>query len=133
MPKHESGRFRWILVCLTLAVPFTASGEAPGATPDPAFIFTPPPCQGNVFLDVNCSGQFDAWIEQYSRDAITGGCGGGNYCPNNPVTRGQMAVFVEKAMRGSTNWPPQTVLVHAVLDADGTPNPAASGQALLAA
>ena len=28
--------------------------------------------------------------------AITGGCGGGNYCPNNPNTRGQMAVFLVK-------------------------------------
>lgn len=29
---------------------------------------------------------------------ITAGCGGGNYCPNNPVTRGQMAVFLAKAL-----------------------------------
>ncbi len=27
---------------------------------------------------------------------ITAGCGGGNYCPTNTVTRGQMAVFLSK-------------------------------------
>jgi hypothetical protein len=68
--------------------------------------FTPPPCTGAVFNDVDCTGLFDAWIEQYAADEITGGCGGGNYCPNNPVTRGQMAVFVEKAMRGTAQWGP---------------------------
>jgi hypothetical protein len=131
MPRLGSGRFRWVFVYLALASPLAAPAQNIGATPDPAFTFDPPPCQGDVFLDVNCSGQFDAWIEQYARDGITGGCGGGNYCPNSPVTRGQMAVFVEKSMRGSVNWPPNTVLVHAVLDSDGAPNPSASGQALL--
>ena len=29
-------------------------------------------------------------------EAITGGCGGGSYCPGNPVTRGQMAAFLVK-------------------------------------
>ncbi len=37
---------------------------------------------------------------------ITGGCGNGNYCPNNPVTRQQMAVFLLKALHGSTFVPP---------------------------
>jgi len=27
---------------------------------------------------------------------VTGGCGGGNYCPSNPVARDQMAVFLTK-------------------------------------
>jgi hypothetical protein len=29
---------------------------------------------------------------------ITGGCGGGNFCPDNPVTRRQMAIFLSKAL-----------------------------------
>jgi hypothetical protein len=29
---------------------------------------------------------------------ITGGCGGGAYCPDSPVTRGQMAVFLSRAL-----------------------------------
>ena len=32
---------------------------------------------------------------------ITGGCGGGNYCPDTPVTRAQMAVFLLKTLLGS--------------------------------
>lgn len=31
-------------------------------------------------------------------DGITGGCGSGNRCPNNSVTRGQMAVFLTKTV-----------------------------------
>jgi hypothetical protein len=29
---------------------------------------------------------------------ITAGCGGGNYCPDAPLTRGQMAVFLSKGL-----------------------------------
>jgi hypothetical protein len=34
------------------------------------------------------------WIEQLYNEGITSGCCGGNYCPENPVTRAQMAVFL---------------------------------------
>ena len=58
----------------------------------------PPPCTGGVFTDVPCSGGvFDPWIEELSTTGITGGCGGGLYCPANPNNRGQMAVFLTKA------------------------------------
>jgi parallel beta-helix repeat protein len=57
--------------------------------------YTPPPCNGD-FLDVACPSQFADWIEQLAAEGITGGCGGGNYCPLNPNTRGQMAVFITK-------------------------------------
>jgi parallel beta-helix repeat protein len=57
--------------------------------------YTPPPCQGD-FPDVPCPSQFANWIEQLAAEGITGGCGGGNYCPNDPNTRGQMAVFLTK-------------------------------------
>jgi hypothetical protein len=39
---------------------------------------------------------FAAWIEQLAAEGITGGCGGGNFCPASPNTRGQMAVFLTK-------------------------------------
>ena len=42
---------------------------------------------------------FADWIEQLAAEGITGGCGSGNYCPLNPNTRGQMAVFLEKTFR----------------------------------
>jgi len=67
----------------------------------------PPPCTGTVFPDVPCTGgPFDPWIEELASLQITGGCGGGLYCPNNTVTRQQMAVFLLKALEGSTYVPP---------------------------
>jgi len=67
------------------------------------------------------------------RDGITAGCGGGNYCPDDTVTRGQMAVFIGKSMRGTANWPPRLSQVSAVLNSDGSVDEVASGNALLAA
>jgi hypothetical protein len=60
----------------------------------------PPPCSG-VFADVPCPSPFADWIEELAAEGITGGCGGGNYCPNAAVTRQQMAVFLLKALEGS--------------------------------
>ena len=67
--------------------------------------FVPPACTG-IFGDVTCPSAFADWIEELSAEGITGGCGGGNYCPSNPVTRAQMAVFLLKAEHGSTYVPP---------------------------
>jgi hypothetical protein len=50
------------------------------------------------FGDVPVSHQFFQYIEALAKSGITGGCGGGNYCPDLPVTRGQMAVFIAKAL-----------------------------------
>jgi S-layer homology domain len=67
----------------------------------------PPPCTGTVFTDVPCTGgPFDPWIEELASLGITGGCGGGLYCPANTVTRQQMAVFLLKALEGSAYVPP---------------------------
>ncbi len=61
----------------------------------PAYL--PPACTPpGLFPDVPCPGQFTNWIEQLTHEAITGGCGNGLYCPLNPNTRGQMAVFITK-------------------------------------
>jgi len=67
--------------------------------------FTPPPCQG-VFADVPCSSSFAPWIEAMAAEGITGGCGGGNFCPTVPVRRDQMAVFLLKGEHGSAYEPP---------------------------
>ena len=67
----------------------------------------PPPCTGTVFTDVPCTGDpFDPWIEELAGLEITGGCGTDIYCPANPVTRQQMAVFLLKAFEGSAYLPP---------------------------
>jgi len=70
--------------------------------------YVPPACTG-VFADVACSPTPDFavnYIEQLAAEGITGGCGGGNFCPNNPVTRAQMAIFLLKDEHGSAYVPP---------------------------
>ena len=62
-----------------------------------------------MFTDVPCPSLFANWIEELHNEGITGGCGGGNYCPDNPVTRRQMAVFLLKTKQGSTYVPPPAV------------------------
>jgi len=51
-----------------------------------------------TFGDVPASHPFFQFVEALAASGITGGCGNGNYCPDNPVTRGQMAVFLAKAL-----------------------------------
>jgi hypothetical protein len=57
--------------------------------------YVPPDCAG-VFGDVGCPGLFTNWIEELFHRGIAAGCGGGNYCPTEVNTRGQMAVFLTK-------------------------------------
>jgi hypothetical protein len=60
-----------------------------------------------VFGDVPCTGGiFDPWIEDLWNRGITGGCGGGLYCPGAPVTRAQMSAFLLKTELGSGYTPP---------------------------
>jgi hypothetical protein len=69
--------------------------------------YVPPPCTPQFFDDVNCGvNPFAPWIEALAEANITGGCGGNSYCPANPVTRQQMAVFLLKTKHGSTYLPP---------------------------
>jgi hypothetical protein len=70
--------------------------------------YAPPPCSG-IFGDVPCPGGFAAdWIEELYTESVTGGCQASPllYCPGNPVTRAQMAVFLLKAEHGSGYAPP---------------------------
>jgi CSLREA domain-containing protein len=68
--------------------------------------YTPPAATGTAFSDVPISYWSASWIERLSADGITGGCGGGNYCPDNVVTRAQMAIFLLRAKHGSGYTPP---------------------------
>jgi hypothetical protein len=58
--------------------------------------YQPPPATGTMFGDVPAGHVFAAWIEELARRGITSGCGGGNFCPNDPVRRDQMATFLSK-------------------------------------
>ncbi len=51
-----------------------------------------------TFGDVPTTHPFFRFVEALVAAGITGGCGGGNYCPNDPLTRGQMAVFLATAL-----------------------------------
>ena len=55
-----------------------------------------PPAVGvsTGFNDVSPAYWAAAWIKQLVTEGITAGCGNGNYCPESPVTRSQMAVFL---------------------------------------
>jgi mannan endo-1,4-beta-mannosidase len=57
-----------------------------------------PPAVGasTGFSDVPTSHWAAPWIKQLTAEGITGGCGTGIYCPESPVTRAQMAVFLVK-------------------------------------
>lgn len=56
-----------------------------------------------TFLDVPTSDPAFQFIEALVASGITAGCGGGNYCPDAPLTRRQMAVFIAKAL--GLHWP----------------------------
>jgi uncharacterized repeat protein (TIGR03803 family) len=60
--------------------------------------YVPPACTG-LFGDVPCPSPFANWIEDVANRGIAGGCGGGNFCPGNPTTRGQMAPFLVKTFQ----------------------------------
>jgi len=67
--------------------------------------WTPPACSG-TFADVPCPSQFADWIEEFASRGISAGCGAGLYCPDDPATRDQMAVFLLKGSDGSGYTPP---------------------------
>jgi len=50
------------------------------------------------FGDVPIDHPFFQFIEALKASGITGGCGNGNFCPDAPLTRGQMATFLAKAL-----------------------------------
>jgi hypothetical protein len=48
--------------------------------------------------DVPTSHPFFRFVQALAAAGITGGCSPGSYCPNSPVTRGEMAVFLATAL-----------------------------------
>ena len=69
---------------------------------------TPPPVYAGEFDDVLLGSVNADYIEGLVQDGITAGCSVEPrlYCPDVPVTRAQMAVFVWKAMKGDVPPPP---------------------------
>ncbi|HEY7370438.1 MAG TPA: S-layer homology domain-containing protein, partial [Thermoanaerobaculia bacterium] len=56
--------------------------------------YLPPACVTPIFSDVPCSSPYAAWVNEIAGRGITAGCGGGAFCPTDPVSRSQMAVFL---------------------------------------
>jgi hypothetical protein len=69
-----------------------------------------PPAATHTFADLPVAGKEwqEAWVDQFYLEGITTGCGMSPliYCPENPVTRAAMAVFILRALNGSSYTPP---------------------------
>ena len=63
-----------------------------------------PPPNTATFTDVPTTHLFYQYVEALAASGITAGCGGGNFCPDAAVTRGQLAVFLAKAL--GLHWAP---------------------------
>jgi len=63
---------------------------------------SPPPATP-TFTDVPTGDARFQFVEALVKSGITAGCGNGNFCPDQPLTRGQMAVFLSKAL--GLQWP----------------------------
>ena len=58
----------------------------------------PPAVTSTRFADVDATGFHAAFIERFAELGVTQGCGDGtNYCPDDPVRRSHMAVFLSSA------------------------------------
>jgi hypothetical protein len=92
-PRSRLGRrVRWVIpLMMLLAVP-------------------PAVFASHNFGDVPTGSTFHTEISNLAASGITIGCGGGNYCPEDPVTRASMAGFLNRglgrvtASEGSTTW-----------------------------
>ena len=60
-------------------------------------LFIPERVSGQTFDDVPTDYWAFSFIEIFAGNGITNGCGNDNYCPEEPVTRAQMAVFLVRA------------------------------------
>lgn len=48
--------------------------------------------------DVPTTHPFFRFVEAMAKSGLTGGCGAGSFCPDSPVTRGQLSVFLAVAL-----------------------------------
>jgi len=93
------------VACAGLLVASAGAAEHPLRRVIGAAAFSPPECVAKPFDDVEVESDYCPWIRQLAVvDGISAGCVGSNYCPDLPVTRAQLAVYLEKAMRGTPSW-----------------------------
>jgi len=70
--------------------------------------FSPPDPVG-IFVDVPTNYWAAGWIEQFYQDGVTKGCNSDPlfYCPEQQVTRSEMAVFLLRTIYNSSYSPPK--------------------------
>ena len=71
-----------------------------------------PPAATHTFVDMPVAGKewMEPWVDQLYAEGITTGCGAGPmFCPEAAVTRAAMAVFLLRALEGSSYVPPAAV------------------------
>ncbi len=61
--------------------------------------YTPPAATGTLFDDIPANHWAADWIEALSNENITLGCDANNYCPDDNVSRAQMAAFLTRAFQ----------------------------------
>jgi hypothetical protein len=93
-PQASTSREQMAVFVLVAAEEATFSPVACGATP--------------MFNDVPVTSPFCPWVEELARQGVVSGCGGGNYCPADPVSREQMPVFVLRTLDEDIDPPPCT-------------------------
>ena len=59
---------------------------------------SPAPATATFPNDVPTTHPFFRFVEAMAASGLTGGCAAGSFCPNDPVTRGQMSVFLSVAL-----------------------------------
>ena len=82
---------------------FGASGLAFGGAVITWLRTVSPAPASATFGDVPTNFLYFRAIEALAASGITGGCGSGNFCPNQTVTRGEMAAFFARAL--GLHWP----------------------------
>jgi mannan endo-1,4-beta-mannosidase len=68
-----------------------------------------PPAPDGLYGDVPTNHWAACWIEHLTGLGIAAGCGGGNFCPDAPVSRAETAVFLLRARHGAGYVPPAAV------------------------
>jgi hypothetical protein len=84
--------------------------------------YVPPVPFGSGFEDVPPGSFAHDWIAQLHLEGITQGCDPTHYCPDAPVRRDEMAVFLLKTEHGSDYVPPACAGIFG--DVECVPNPA---------
>lgn len=121
-PEHIF--YAWIEALVAAGITGGCSGSPPQYCPDSdvtrahmaVFLlrgihgagYEPPAPTGTMFADVPAGHPFAKWIEQLAREGITGGCSTSppQFCPDAPVMRGEMAVFLLRIEHGAGYDPP---------------------------